>query len=263
MLLTKEVEVNTSSFNIKRYEDLGYIIYKKYDKKGRLTTPRGTKIKVKVEDLPDSSHEKVKVECDYCGEIITKTYQSYKNGHKVIKKDACKKCNNLYKIKEVNKILYGVKNVFELDDIKDKIKQTNLERYGFEHHYSNPKMAEIYLNKENNPNWRGGVSNDIQIARGSVDYKKWREEVLQRDNYECQICHSSESLLHAHHIESFSRNIDLRYNIENGITLCINCHDASVYGSFHNTYGTINNTREQLEEYIEWYREDVDKIINA
>lgn len=263
MLITKEVYVNSSSYNINRYEKMGYEIYRELDKRGRLTVPRGTKIKVRVEDLPDNSHEKVNVSCDYCGVTIEKKYQSYKNGHKVINKDACTECNNLYKIKEINRILYGVNNVFQLESIKDKIKETNIKRYGYEHHYSNPDYAEKYLNKKNNPNWKGGVSSELQIERGSVDNKKWRESVLERDKYTCQICGCKDTQMQAHHIEGFARNEDLRYMVNNGLTLCFNCHDPSKEGSFHNTYGTINNTREQLEEYIEWYKEDVRKIINA
>lgn len=42
----------------------------------------------------------------------------------------------------------------------------------------------------------------------------------------------------------------MRYDVNNGITLCIDCHDSSKDGSFHNLYGTHNNTIEQLREYI-------------
>lgn len=59
--------------------------------------------------------------------------------------------------------------------------------------------------------------------RVSSDYKKWKKSVLKRDNYKCTKCGSKESL-NVHHIKSFSENKDLRFDINNGITLCNNCH---------------------------------------
>ena len=36
--------------------------------------------------------------------------------------------------------------------------------------------------------------------------------------------------------------------------MCKNCHYTTVDDSFHNLYGTVNNTPEQLEEYINYKR---------
>ncbi len=49
----------------------------------------------------------------------------------------------------------------------------------------------------------------------------------------------------AHHIESYNSNKDLRTTLENGITLCVDCHDK-----FHHIYGRGNNTREQFDEFM-------------
>lgn len=101
----------------------------------------------------------------------------------------------------------------------------------------------------------GFKKSENSLARISCDYSTWRNSVFKRDNYTCQICgrHSmpGESVrLNAHHIENYSSNKDLRYDINNGITLCEKCHSVNNDGSFHRVYGTKNNTREQLEEYI-------------
>lgn len=117
---------------------------------------------------------------------------------------------------------------------------------------------------EKSPFWKGGVSSERDKIKQSEDYIKWRQDVYERDSYTCQCCgDDAGGNLHAHHIINFSENKGLRFDTDNGITLCNNCHNPSIYGSFHNTYGTRNNTREQLEEYIEWYKEDVYKIINV
>ena len=56
-------------------------------------------------------------------------------------------------------------------------------------------------------------------------YRKWREQVLERDKYTCQNCGISKPKgLHVHHIKHFATHEDLRYDISNAITLCDKCH---------------------------------------
>lgn len=113
-------------------------------------------------------------------------------------------------------------------------------------------MYDVHRFGNKNPNWKGGSHNDAYIIRHSKEYQNWRERVFKRDNYTCQCCgDSSGHNLEAHHIENFSDHEELRFDINNGITLCKNCHDFKIYGSFHNIYSTKNNTRQQLKDYIE------------
>jgi predicted restriction endonuclease len=52
-------------------------------------------------------------------------------------------------------------------------------------------------------------------------YKKWRNEVYKRDNFECQWPNCNvKNRLNAHHIQRWADHPGLRYNISNGITLC-------------------------------------------
>lgn len=110
---------------------------------------------------------------------------------------------------------------------------------------------------ENAYNWRGGTTPENKMARLNSDYKKWRDFIFKRDNYTCQCCGMRGDKLNAHHILNFSDHEDLRYDTKNGITLCKNCHDVTISGSFHNNYGTIKNTSQQLEEYINNRRKDL------
>lgn len=60
-------------------------------------------------------------------------------------------------------------------------------------------------------------------ARNSYDYIKWRDSVYERDSYTCQMC-GSKNKINAHHKKNFDDFPDLRFDIDNGITLCEKCH---------------------------------------
>jgi 5-methylcytosine-specific restriction endonuclease McrA len=59
--------------------------------------------------------------------------------------------------------------------------------------------------------------------RHVMGYKKWRAAVFTRDNFRCRECGSEENL-EAHHIKPFSIAPEEMYVVENGLTLCKNCH---------------------------------------
>lgn len=55
------------------------------------------------------------------------------------------------------------------------------------------------------PNWKGGTSNLQKNIRKSLEFKKWRENIFERDNYTCKECFKRGGTLHPHHIKSFSK----------------------------------------------------------
>lgn len=72
--------------------------------------------------------------------------------------------------------------------------------------------------------WKGGISKLHKRIRASAEFKKWRKKVFERDNYTCQECKKRGGELHPHHIKSFTDYPELRFDINNGITLCRECH---------------------------------------
>jgi len=62
------------------------------------------------------------------------------------------------------------------------------------------------------------------LSRSSKRYDKWRHEVFERDKNTCQKCGKTNKHLHAHHIINFDENVEFRFEVENGMTLCSSCH---------------------------------------
>lgn len=115
--------------------------------------------------------------------------------------------------------------------------------------------------------WKGFITPEKTRIRQSKEYTQWRKAVFERDDYTCQCCGARSSkhnpvFLHAHHLDSFADNPNLRFDIENGVTLCKNCHDIRVVGSFHYCYGTRNNTRTQYQDYLNKYRYELKESLH-
>lgn len=54
----------------------------------------------------------------------------------------------------------------------------------------------------------------------------WARAVISRDKARCQRCGAKNVELHAHHILSFEKHPDKRWDLDNGETLCFRCHWA-------------------------------------
>lgn len=89
--------------------------------------------------------------------------------------------------------------------------------------------------------WKGGrMQNytEIERIRRSAEYRQWRKAVYKRDDYTCQMCGQWGGKLNADHIKRFSDYPELRFEINNGRTLCVECHRQT------DTYGGRANKKE-------------------
>lgn len=55
--------------------------------------------------------------------------------------------------------------------------------------------------------------------------KEWADAVKERDDWVCQKCGKKDLNNHAHHRAPRSQRPDLRLEMSNGKTLCLDCHD--------------------------------------
>lgn len=125
----------------------------------------------------------------------------------------------------------------------------------------NRELSSQRMKGENHPFW--GVKGEKHFKwnpnltdeerhdkRDTVENYHFRNNVLERDDYTCQCCRNRSSkgnsvILNVHHIANYSNNKSHRYNIDNGITLCNQCHKI-----FHKIYGNKDNNINQINQFI-------------
>ena len=129
---------------------------------------------------------------------------------------------------KLNKARRGISRSFE---VKEKIRKTKTG------------IANIAIQGSKNRHWKGGIAPMNNAIRKSSKYKQWRVKIFERDNFTCQNCDVKSGdgkavYLEAHHKKEFcliieenkiktlkeALNCNELWNLENGITLCKECH---------------------------------------
>lgn len=162
MLLTQEVEVKVNSSTIKHYESLGYQIpMRKASKSIFQHTGRefaydlNNTFMVRVSDLPTRSNVKIDAMCDCCGETVNGiSYEHYCKMTEKFGNYVCYKCKTSHYRESCVKT-YGVDNPVKLEEFRDKMIETSLQRYGTEHPMQNilvlQKAKETLYKNETTP----------------------------------------------------------------------------------------------------------------
>ena len=79
--------------------------------------------------------------------------------------------------------------------------------------------------------------------------KSFRDAVFKRDKNKCKVCGAKELTIDAHHIINRELCKDGGYTIDNGITLCYNCH-LKAESFFQNSGGDHNYSPANLLKLI-------------
>ena len=127
-------------------------------------------------------------------------------------------------------------------ETKEKISKRLIGRHLSE--VTRKKIGEVEKG-EKHWNWKGGITSINIKIRNSLKSKSWRNNIFTRDNWTCQKCRKRGIELRAHHILSFSEHQKLKFEVDNGITLCKGCHI-----SFHKIYGRKANTKKEIENFL-------------
>ena len=284
MLLKQMVNLKWNSKIKKHYTDLGYKFTKMGDEflvdVNDLTKGSNANVKVKCDycgdiyDIAWYSYYKLKQKennKDCCNDPLCTTQKAKESLMLLHGVDNARKIEGVNeKIIKTNLGKYGCANPFANKEVKEKIRNTNLEKYGVKVPTQNPDIrakgmrtclekyghssyGAVYSKEhkgELSPTWKGGASYH-RVERSTYEYRYWRKSVFERDLYTCQYCGTKSGVgnkveLNAHHIKNWKDNESLRYDINNGITLCDRCHTI-----FHSKYGKKNNTEQQLKEFLD------------
>ena len=145
--------------------------------------------------------------------------------------------------KKGHKVNLGRKHSKEWrDKVANKQKGKHISKKMKEHL---SKIAKMQNRKEflrkirpERTNWKGGITPINDRIRKSTEYKLWRISVFTRDNFTCIWCgvrsgQGKTIVLNADHIKPFALFPELRFAIDNGRTLCIDCHRKT------DTWGSI------------------------
>lgn len=77
--------------------------------------------------------------------------------------------------------------------------------------------------------WKGGKTSTNKLLRTSSEFRQWRKSVFERDNYTCILCgarcgNGKKIELHPDHIKRLADFPELVFDVNNGRTLCAECH---------------------------------------
>lgn len=102
------------------------------------------------------------------------------------------------------------------DDTRKKISDSQIGRIPWN------KGLKGYMEGENHYLWKKDRTQiKKQEDRNNPNDKQWKYAVYKRDNFKCKISDENcKGRMEAHHILSWREHPELRFNINNGITLC-------------------------------------------
>lgn len=127
-----------------------------------------------------------------------------------------------------------LKNIAEECDVSSQTIRKFINKFGIK-----TKTLMNYRHNfigDKNRQWKGGITPESIRIRLCADSQNWRKSVFKRDNFTCRICGDNHGgNLNAHHIKLFKDYPDLRFNVDNGVTLCAPCHYV-----WHNKVVMIN-----------------------
>lgn len=178
-----------------------------------------------------------KLICLECG----KKFTARKDFHQ---KFCSKQCSSLYRFKQHN-----IYKICEYCGKEFRVSKCHIDRK----YCSKKCQGKTYKTTrsgKNGYNYNPLLTEQDRIDRRyDIRHKEWSLNVKKKDNFICQKCgDSSGHNLVSHHILAYWKYPNSRYDIDNGITLCSNCHKE-----FHKLYGNKKFTDKDLYNFLGRY----------
>lgn len=162
---------------------------------------------------------------------------------------SCKNCNKKFN-KPVNESIknWKIRHFYCSDKCKynsrkgNKLTEEHKRKIGEKskgHKLSPESRKKIADSKRGNKShfWKGGLTEINKTIRHSLEYRLWRETIYERDNWTCVWCKVRGGKLAPDHIKPFAMFPELRFAIDNGRTLCHDCHKKTdTYGKNYTDY---------------------------
>lgn len=160
-----------------------------------------------------------KKEFPYRNSLVVRNMYSKVHKCFIARKDqkaCCFKCHMDYR----NKYENPSKGIEARKKISDFAKKRGMEHLRTEQARFNHRES---IKGEGHWNWQGGITPEYTRQRTWYDNKQLRINVCNRDKNKCTQC-SSTDRLHVHHLKPWKMYPELRFDMNNCITLCISCH---------------------------------------
>lgn len=189
------------------------------------------------------------IKCNNCGKNITKSSKTklcrscWKLGKKRQKDSINKQINT--RLLKYGKNQPGCFKKGEHRNLKTEFKKGDIPW----------NKNKEFLGGEKHWNWKGGLTPLIILVRNSSKMKVWRNKVFKKDNWTCQKCNKrGKIIIESHHIKPFIKIIRENnistfmqamnclelWNVNNGVTLCKECHDL-LNNNLRNKKGRFKN----------------------
>lgn len=242
-----EIRVRLGPANRQHYHDIGY------DVSGEYTI-------VSVKDMMPNSGVKVPIICPRCGKERKATIQKVnKTGHTYCK--ACVKYLNQFQdisgerfsrlvaIKPVGKDKQNATEwLCQCDCGKTSVVAITRLNNGMTSSCGCLRIERAVeaISGEKNVNYNPNLTDEDRRDRRVIEgYREWQFLIKKRDSFTCQICGvKGGKYLASHHLNAWFSYPEQRFDLNNGVCLCFECHIA-----FHSEYGRGHNTKQQ---FIEW-----------
>lgn len=167
-----------------------------------------------------------------------------------MKSKLCKNCNKEFKVyPSLDRVIFCSLECYYSSKRGSKVSEETRKKISATMIEKGIRPVKFFYGADCNF-WKGGVNRKNKtlrrLIRDLLVYKKWRQAIFERDNFLCVICGNGGRIEADHYPHPFGMilnsfigiekpedavNLPFLWDLENGRTLCVNCHKE--YGYQH------------------------------